>query len=161
MKELQVAFTYTILDSENELPGDDYSLLLKAREAASFAYAPYSQFKVGAAAILNNGLIVAGSNQENASYPSGMCAERSLLANAAQTFPDVPIKTMAISYINIKGDSKYPATPCGFCRQVLVEFERRVKQPIRLLICGSSGPVFIIPESSLLLPLSFTSNDLK
>ena len=150
-----------MLDSEQDLNDEDKFLLLKAREAANIAYAPYSGFKVGAAARLKNGGLVAGSNQENASYPAGMCAERSLLATAAQLYPEIPIATMAISYINTKGKSETPVTPCGFCRQVLAEFESRVLQPIRLVICGSAGQVYIIPQSSSLLPLAFTSFNLE
>lgn len=154
-------FTYSLLDSEKELSDSDHQLLLKAREAASVAYAPYSGFNVGAAAILVNGEIISGSNQENASYPSGICAERSLLATSAQLFPNVAIDTMAVTYINTKGESRFPATPCGFCRQVLAEFEKRVQQSIRLIICGASGSVLIISQASLLLPLAFNSENLK
>ena len=159
--EQQYSFTYTILESEKDLSQQDYELLLKAREAASVAYAPYSGFYVGAAAMLINGNIVTGSNQENASYPSGICAERTLLASAAQLFPEIAIATMAVSYNNSKGKSSFPASPCGFCRQVLAEFEMRVQHPIRLLICGTEGTVLIIPQSSSLLPLSFSAENLK
>ena len=158
--EHQFAFSYTVLDSENELSSGDANLLKTAREAAAHAYAPYSGFLVGAAAELTNKKIITGSNQENASFPAGICAERSLLATAAQLYPNMAITTMAISYINTKGNSEVPASPCGFCRQVMVEFENRVRQPIRLLVCGTAGPVIIIPQSSLLLPLAFNSANL-
>ncbi len=158
--EQQFSFTYSVLQSESELSEADLQLLLKAREAAALAYAPYSGFLVGAAALLVNGEIVTGSNQENASYPSGICAERSLLATAAQLFPEIAIHIMAITYINTKGKSEFPASPCGFCRQVLAEFEKRVHHPIRLIICGSAGLVYIIPISSSLLPLGFSSENL-
>ncbi len=160
MKENQFSFSYQIFDSEKQLNQEDYLLLLKAREAASIAYAPYSGFKVGAAAMLVNGEFITGSNQENASYPAGICAERSLLATAAQLYPDIPILTMAVTYTNAKGKSITPATPCGFCRQVLAEFEKRVQHPIRLIVCGTAGQVLIIPQSSMLLPLSFSSDNL-
>ena len=161
MKENQFTFTYQVLDSEAELPPDDYALLQKACEAAAIAYAPYSGFLVGAAALLANGQTVTGSNQENASYPAGLCAERSLLASAAQQFPEIAVFTMAITYQNTKGKSDKPVTPCGFCRQVMTEFEVRVKQPIRVILCGNEGSVYIIPQSSFLLPLSFGFDNLK
>ncbi len=161
MKENHFSFTYLVFDSETELAPEDFELLQSARKAASVAYAPYSGFLVGAAARLVNGQMVTGSNQENASYPAGLCAERSLLASAAQQFPEVAIETMAVTYHNTKGKSDVPATPCGFCRQVLSEFETRVHRPIRIILAGSSGRVFIIPESSLLLPLGFTSSNLE
>lgn len=159
--EHQYSFSYTILDSENHLSQQDYQLLLKAREAVTVAYAPYSKFYVGAAALLINGEIVTGSNQENASYPSGICAERSLLAMSAQLFPEIAITTMAVSYVSSVGQSNYPASPCGFCRQVLAEFEKRVQQSIRLILCGAGGSVIIIPQSSFLLPLVFNSENLQ
>lgn len=150
-----------MFDSENELDKSDYELILSARNAATIAYAPYSGFFVGAAALLSNQEIVTGSNQENASFPSGICAERSLLATAAQLYPNIPIRSMAVTYINSKGKSDTPASPCGFCRQVLAEFENRVQYPIRLVLCGSSGQVLVIPKSSLLLPLAFSSKNLQ
>ncbi len=161
MKENHFSFSYQHFDSEIDLLNEDLYLLNAAREAASVAYAPYSGFLVGAAALLANGKIVTGSNQENASYPAGLCAERSLLASAAQQYPNVAVQTMAVTYVNTKGKSDHPATPCGFCRQVLAEFETRVNYPIRLLLCGSSGPILIISHSSYLLPLSFTSENLR
>ena len=160
MEEHQFTFSYQVFDSEKELTQEDLFLLLKAREAASVAYAPYSGFFVGAAALLANQQIVTGSNQENASYPSGICAERSLLATAAQLYPNIPILTLVVTYLNSKGKSEYPATPCGFCRQVLVEFEKRVHHSIRLIVCGITGQVFIVPQVVLLLPLSFSSDNL-
>ena len=161
MKEEQFTFSYQVLNSESELTPADYDLLQKARKAAAIAYAPYSGFLVGAAALLANQEIVTGSNQENASYPAGLCAERSLLASAAQQYPEVAIVTMAITYQNTKGKSDKPATPCGFCRQVMAEFEVRVKQPIRVILCGTEGSLYIIPRSSLLLPLGFSVENLK
>lgn len=153
-------FSYTQFNSREELSPDDLSLLENAQQAADIAYAPYSGFLVGAAALLSNGQIVTGSNQENASYPSGICAERSLLATAAQIYPNIPILTLAVTYRNLNGNSNFPASPCGFCRQVLVEFEKRVNNPIRILFSGSMGPVIIIPQASYLLPLAFSSENL-
>ncbi len=133
----------------------------EAREVTELAYAPYSNFNVGAVAQLANGEIVVGTNQENAAYPVGLCAERVLLSSTATLFPNIAIDTMAISYNNMNGESKHPISPCGMCRQSLAEYEHRVNQPIRLLLSGMEGKVFIIKKSNSLLPLSFGSVDLK
>lgn len=154
-------FTYEVYDSVEELNKQDAWLVNEAREVTSAAYAPYSNFNVGAVAKMANGEIVAGSNQENASYPVGICAERVLLSSAATLYPNVPIDTIAISYNNNNGESSHPISPCGMCRQSLVEYEERMKQPIRLLLSGMEGKVFIIQKANLLLPLSFGSDDLK
>jgi cytidine deaminase len=116
---------------------------------------------VGAIAKLDNGEIVAGSNQENASFPVGLCAERVLLASAASLFPKVPIETIAISYYNENGESRHPISPCGICRQSLLEYESRVKHPIRIILGGLEGKVYIIERAAMLLPLSFTAEDLS
>jgi len=136
-------------------------LVKKAFEAQKRSYAPYSNFNVGAAAKLANGEIVAGTNQENASYPAGLCAERVLLSSAATLYPGVAIESIAISYNNNNGESNHPISPCGICRQSLVEYEERTKHPIRLILSGMEGKVFIIKTAGLLLPLSFGSADLK
>lgn len=154
-------FTYEVYDSAEELNKQDAWLVNEAREVTSAAYAPYSNFNVGAVAKMANGEIVAGTNQENASYPVGICAERVLLSSAATLYPNVPIDTIAISYNNNNGESSHPISPCGMCRQSLVEYEERMKQPIRLLLSGMEGKVFIIQKANLLLPLSFGSDDLK
>ena len=147
-------------ESIDELNEQDAWLLSEAREVTQHAYAPYSHFQVGAIAKLANGEIVAGSNQENASFPVGICAERVLLASAASLFPKIPIETMAISYNNQNGDSSHPISPCGMCRQSLLEYESRVHQPIRIILGGLTGKVYIIDKASMLLPLSFTAADL-
>ena len=107
-----------------------------------------------------NGEIVAGSNQENASFPVGLCAERVLLASASSLYPKVPISVIAISYNSEQGKSDHPVAPCGICRQSLQEFEGRLKHPIRLILGGMEGKVFIIPKASTLLPLAFTGGEL-
>ena len=140
---------------------EDADLLTKARAVTKQAYAPYSNFFVGAVAKLNNGEMVAGTNQENASYPVGICAERALLATVANLHPKVPIDTIAISYDNTNGESNHPISPCGMCRQTLAEYEERVSQPIRLILSGLEGKVYILKSASSLLPLSFGSADLK
>ncbi|CAN5118539.1 cytidine deaminase [soil metagenome] len=161
MQEQQSSFSYKVYDAASALNDKDAALLKTAREATANAYAPYSKFNVAAAAYLSNGLIIQGSNQENASYPVGICAERVLLAAVASQYPGATIQTMAISYNNHNGNSNKPVAPCGMCRQSLVEFEHRQQQPIRLILSGMDGKVYIIEQANALLPLSFSSDDMK
>jgi cytidine deaminase len=161
MKKDEYKFSFDIYDSIEELSEEDAWLLEEARDVTQHAYAPYSHFQVGAIAKMANGEIVAGSNQENASFPVGLCAERVLLASASSLYPKMPIQSIAISYQSNNGDSDHPIAPCGICRQSLQEYEMRVGHPIRLILGGMEGKVFIIPQSSLLLPLAFTSEELK
>ncbi|MCY7422270.1 MAG: cytidine deaminase [Chitinophagaceae bacterium] len=161
MKKEAYNFEFEVYDSIESLPEKDAWLLGQAREVTQHAYAPYSHFQVGAVARLDNGEIVTGSNQENASFPLGLCAERVLLATAASIYPKVPIETIAISYHNDNGESDHPISPCGICRQSLLEYESRVNHPIRLVLGGMEGKVYVIDKAAMLLPLSFTSEDLK
>jgi cytidine deaminase len=155
-----VTFDFEVFDSIDQLSSDDKALLESARTVTQKAYAPYSEFLVGAVAKLVDGKILKGTNQENASYPVGMCAERALLASTAMLDSNIAIQTMAIAYHNLNGDSDKPVSPCGMCRQSLHEYEERTKQPIRLILSGMSGKVYIIERAGLLLPLSFGSNNL-
>ena len=161
MKKEEYQFEFEVFDSAEELSGPDSWLVNEARGVTEAAYAPYSNFNVGAVAKMANGEIVAGTNQENASYPVGLCAERVLLSSAATLYPNIAIDTIAISYNNNNGDSDHPISPCGICRQSLSEYEERTKQPIRLILSGMEGKVYVIKKSSHLLPLSFGSEDLK
>ena len=161
MNKQEYQFSFEVYDSSKDLTEEDAWLLNEAREVTQHAYAPYSNFQVGAIARLENGELVAGSNQENASFPVGLCAERVLLASASSLFPKVPVNTVAISYHNNKGDSNHPISPCGICRQSLVEYQDRVGQPIRLILGGMEGKVYIINNASNLLPLGFNSTDLQ
>lgn len=161
MNKEEYKFSYEVYDSIAGLNEQDASLLNEARAVTAAAYAPYSNFNVGAVARLANGEIVKGTNQENASYPVGICAERSLLASAASLYPNIAIDTIAISYDNTRGASSHPISPCGMCRQSLVEYEQRVKQPIRLILSGLEGTVIVVATANSLLPLSFGSTDLK
>jgi cytidine deaminase len=154
------SFSFDVYDNIGELPSQDQWLLNEAREVTATAYAPYSRFQVGAVALLANGEVVAGSNQENASFPVGLCAERVLLASVSSLYPGVPIDTIAISYFNNNGESDRPITPCGVCRQSLCEFESRVGRSIRLILGGMEGEVFVVPSSGSLLPMSFSGDDL-
>lgn len=159
MKKAQQDFTYDVYDDINELDEGDRQLLTLARQATGDAYVPYSHFNVGAAALLENEAIVKGSNQENASYPVGLCAERVLLSGVSSLHPGVPVKTIAISYNNQNGSSDKPVSPCGICRQTLVEYEQRFKEPIRLILAGMEGKIFVIERAGSLLPLGFTASD--
>ena len=156
-------FGFDVYDDISGLTKEDAALLEEARKTTQKAYAPYSNFMVGAAALLNNGQKIYGTNQENASYPVGVCAERVLLASASMLQTDEPIRTIAISYNNLSGNggSDRPVSPCGMCRQSLAEYEERMKQPIRLILAGMEGKVIVINSASQLLPFSFGSGDLK
>jgi cytidine deaminase len=155
MKEGLYQFTYKIYDSFAELNDDDKILLRSAQEAASIAYAPYSDFHVGAAAKLANGEIIKGGNQENASFPAGLCAEGVVMAVAASQFPRVPIETMAISYHSSRAESDHPIAPCGICRQSLEEFTAKTGASVRLLMGGMGGRIIEVENASSLLPLAF------
>jgi len=154
-------FSYEVYDSAEELAPADAALLKRAKEVTVQAYAPYSRFRVGAAARLDNGRVITGTNQENASFPAGICAERVLMSTAASLCPGVPIDTLAISYHNDNRPSDNPISPCGICRQSLQEFEQRTGKPIRLLLGGEKGPVYVISQSTLLLPFAFTADELE
>ena len=161
MKKEEYRFGFDVYESGNDLSAEDQTLIDAARKITEKAYAPYSNFQVGAVAKLKNGETISGTNQENASYPVGICAERVLLASAAMLHTDIPVETMAIAYNNLNGESDHPVSPCGMCRQYIAEYETRMKQPIRLILSGMNGKVFIVEKASQLLPLSFGGEDLK
>jgi cytidine deaminase len=161
MSKEMMSFGYEVYDAAEALNREDRELLDAARQITDRAYAPYSNFHVGAVARLQNGEIVSGTNQENAAYPVGICAERVLMGTAAVLYPGMPIETMAISYHNLNGDSSKPASPCGMCRQYLKEFEDRTKAPVRLILSGQTGKIYMIEKASQLLPFSFGGADLQ
>ena len=160
MKESKFEFQYEVYNDITELTEQDAWLLTEARAVTEQAYAPYSNFHVGAVAILENGEVVAGTNQENASYPVGICAERVLLGTVATMHPNVPVKSIAISYSSDEVKSDHPISPCGMCRQALLEYETRTKEPIRLILSGQEGKVYIIKTARFLLPFAFTKDEL-
>ena len=160
MIKKDITLAVEIYACADELNESDSNLLALAKDATKQAYAPYSHFNVGAAAKLIDGKIVTGTNQENASYPVGICAERVLLSVVASQYNNAGIDTIAISYDNVNGESKHPISPCGLCRQTLVEYEERTNQPIRLILSGLKGEVYIIEKAHHLLPLSFTATDM-
>lgn len=141
-------------DSVAELRQEERDLALKAEKAANKAYAPYSRFKVGASILLENGQVVDGSNQENAAYPSGICAERVAISYASANFPDLAIRMIAIAALNEETLTREPVSPCGFCRQVMIETEQKQNTPLRIILVGR-GKVQVIDSASHLLPLCF------
>jgi cytidine deaminase len=151
-------FDYEEFDTKQEMQSEDLALLNAAYEAVETAFAPYSKFKVGAAARLSNGQIVKGSNQESASYPVGICAERTLLNSIGSQHPKETITAMAISYIPNGVASDHPLSPCGMCRQSLLDYEIRYKAPIKLILAGKTGKVMIIPSADYILPFGFTGS---
>ncbi|MEJ7766755.1 MAG: cytidine deaminase [Chitinophagaceae bacterium] len=160
MQSVNYQFSYDVYNSIDELNERDASLLRKAQEVTALAYAPYSHFHVGAVARLQNNEIISGTNQENASYPVGLCAERVLLASISSQYPTVPVESIAISYKSNTATSDHPIAPCGICRQSLQEYESRLKHPIRLILGGMEGKIFIILNTTTLLPLSFSKDDM-
>lgn len=160
MKKEEIKFEYKVYEDSSELSSIDGKLLQDARDVTSKAYAPYSNFFVGAVALLKNGATVSGTNQENAAYPVGICAERVLLGVASMLHTNVPIETLAVTYLNNKGESDNPISPCGMCREALCEYETRTSHPIRIILSGATGKVFLLETVSQLLPFSFGSKDL-
>jgi cytidine deaminase len=161
MQIREYSFSYEVYNSVEDLAEEDAFLLSKARTTTADAYAPYSHFRVGAAARLQNGEIITGTNQENASFPAGICAERTLLSVAASLYPGLSINTLAVSYHNENGPSDRPISPCGICRQSLQELEQRTGKPVRLILGGQKGKIYVISHASLLLPLAFTGDEFK
>lgn len=160
MKPITLPIRITEVEFVSELSPDDQNLIALARKMTNNAYAPYSDFQVGAVIQLENGEIIKGSNQENAAYPSGLCAERVAIFAASANHPGVKIKTIAVSAKTKHHLMDYPVSPCGSCRQVLLEYEAKQKEPIRMLLSGVSGKILIIDKVQDLLPLSFTADDL-
>ena len=155
------AFEYELLEHAGLLPTADQNLLQAAIIATESAYAPYSNFKVGAAALLSTGQIIIGSNQESSSFPVGICAERTLLNSIGSQYPEATIISMAVSYDPLNKPSIEPISPCGMCRQSLLDFENRYHAPIKIILAGKSGPVMVLPSASNLLPIGFDGAILK
>jgi cytidine deaminase len=153
-KQIQIA--YQELDHISQLSEVHQQLLNTARQYTENAYAPYSNFFVAASVLLSSGEIVSGTNQENASFPVGMCAERSVLATIANLYSTAKIDTMAISYRNNNvDDNAVPCAPCGMCRQAMLEWELRQQQPLQLILGGQSGAILVFASAQTLLPFSF------
>ncbi len=159
MKTSEIRITVYEFQFIEELPESDRLLLEEARKITRLAYAPYSGFHVGAAILLDNGIIIKGNNQENSAYPSGMCAERVTLFYANANYPESKVKTIAISAAKDGILVNEPVKPCGGCRQALAEAEVRFDHPIRILLDGQDSILMLNGVQSL-LPLSFSKKDL-
>ncbi len=159
MKELILTSKFQILEPD-ELSPADRELIDAAKAATNTAYAPYSHFFVGAAARLTDGTIVTGSNQENAAFPSGLCAERTTLFYANAEHPDQPVETLAVA-AKSKGEFlKSPIPPCGACRQVILGVEERYNHPVRILLYGEEG-TYLTDSIKALLPLQFVGETMQ
>jgi len=155
MKEINIIATFTVYDSVSELPNAIFSLMEQAIEIRKKAYAPYSSFRVGVALVLDNDKIVLGSNQENAAYPSGLCAERVAIFSAGALYPEAKILKMAISATADHNPTLTPIPPCGACRQSISEYEIKQNQPIEIYFMGEAGNVYKSDSLKNLLPLLF------
>lgn len=153
MKQLTTAINYLLVQLD-ELTPTEQALVQKAIDATHNSYARYSNFHVGVACLLENGEVVIGANQENAAFPSGLCAERTAIFAAQANHPDQPITTLAIAARNVNGLLKSPISPCGACRQVVLEIEDRYQRPVRILLYGTDG-IYVFESIKDLLPFSF------
>lgn len=154
-QEIKISIKSAPLNEWEEI----YQRLHKEAVAATAkAYAPYSRFQVGAAVLLANGEIVSGANQENAAYPSGLCAERVALFYAGAKYPDVPVQAIAVAAVS-RGKIVEGASPCGGCRQVMLETETRAGAPVKIFLCGAEK-MRLIDSASALLPIGFDGSDL-
>ena len=160
MKKLSRTIEWNVL-SQDELESDDLRLVNAAKDATAGSWSPYSGFKVGAALLLDDGTIVTGSNQENAAYPSGLCAERTALFAAGHAHPGKAVTALAIAARNENGYTAQPVTPCGACRQVLAETQQRGGKPIRFLLYGTEGTMVIEGGTDVILPFCFGADSMK
>lgn len=145
----------------NELPEADQQLLLEAKVAVGNAYAPYSKFNVGAALRLTNGIVVKGSNQENIAYPSGLCAERVAIFYAGATYPDIPVESMAITVKANNYVVNEPIMSCGACLQSMSEYELKFHKPMRIILQGETGDVYIAEGLRNFMPFMFWVDELR
>ena len=159
MKEINLSGTIQFCQLD-ELTDEDRTLVEGAIKATQNAYAPYSHFHVGACVRLADGREVIGANQENAAYPSGLCAERSAIFAAQSQFPESPVVALAIAARNGQGLTVSPISPCGACRQVMLEIENRYQRDIRILLYGTDG-IYVVPSVKTLLPLQFSDSSMK
>lgn len=160
MKSITISTTLEIYESLNELSSEVRSLMNSAVEARDKAYAPYSKFHVGAAILLDNNEVISGSNQENASYPSGLCAERTAIYYAGAKYPEAIIKSIAISATSKNHPVTSPIPPCGACRQAIAEYEIKQNEPIEIYFMGESGEIAKTNSLKELLPFAFDKSNL-
>ena len=155
MKEISVTSSFIVYNNLEELSAEIQDLMNQAVEIRKKAYAPYSQFRVGAALLLDNGKIVLGSNQENAAYPSGLCAERVAIFHAGSVYPEAKILKMAITAASDTNQTKAPIPPCGSCRQSIAEYEIKQDTPIEIYFMGEIGSIYQSASLKNLLPFMF------
>ena len=160
MRKVEITTTTYEYDSINELNEDEQLLINKSKDAVKNAYAPYSKFNVGAAVLLENGEIVIGTNQENAAYPSGLCAERVAIFYANSKYPNIAIKSIAVTAFTNDKFIENPLPPCGACRQVIVESETRFNKPIKIYLV-SSKKITVVEDAKELLPINFDEDFLS
>lgn len=158
MKNIDITTRFDVYDSLSETPDDVQSLMEKAIAARKKAYAPYSHFRVGVALLLDNGQAVIGSNQENAAYPSGLCAERVAVFHSGAAFPDAKILKMAITAASDHNPTTAPIPPCGACRQSIAEYEFKQEKDIEIWFMGETGVVCKSDSLKNLLPFTFDRN---
>ena len=158
MNEITIKTTFTLFDNMGELPAEVKDLMAQAIAIRKTAYAPYSKFRVGVAILLDNGKIVLGSNQENAAYPSGLCAERTAIFYAGANYPEAKMITMAISATSDSNPTTSPIPPCGACRQSIAEYEFKQDAPIEIYFMGETGNIYKSDSLKNLLPLTFDKN---
>ncbi len=161
MKKIELKIAYTEYENEQELSIADRDLLQKARKIAVTAYAPYSNFHVGAAILLENGEIICGNNQENVAFPSSLCAERVAMYYAGAQYPKVAIKTIAITCKSKSFNIGAPLSPCGACRQAMSEYEVMHKSNIKVILMGETGKIQVMDSIADLLPFMFKAEELK
>lgn len=161
MEEIRRESVLARYESPEELDARDRELLLLAREAVSTSYAPYSKFHVGCALRLNNGVIIKGSNQENIAYPSGLCAERVAIFSAGAAWPDQPVESMAITVKAEAFEVSEPIMSCGACLQSMSEYELKFRQPIRMILQGETGAVFVAEGLRTFMPFMFWLDELR
>jgi cytidine deaminase len=155
MKNITITTQFSVFDNIQELPKDIQSLMDQAIEIRKKAYAPYSKFRVGAAILLDNGKIILGSNQENAAYPSGLCAERVAIFYVGSNYPEAKITAMAISAASDTNKTTAPIPPCGSCRQSIAEYEIKQETPIEIYFMGEIGQIYKSESLKNLLPFMF------
>ena len=158
MKEINTNTQLFVFESFEELPQDIQNLMEKAVEIRKKAYAPYSKFRVGASLLLDNGQVVSGSNQENAAYPSGLCAERVAIFYTGANFPEAKILKIAITATSDLNSNTTPIPPCGSCRQAIAEYEFKQDFPIEMYFMGETGEIYKSNSLKNLLPFTFDKN---
>ena len=160
MNQLELKINVKIFKQLIELPAADVALKQAAKNALPNSYSPYSGFKVGAAVLLANGEVLTGTNQENASFPVGICAEGTVLSAVSALHPGVAVKKLAVTVKSSNHVVNHPVSPCGICRQRILEYELRFNSDIEILMMGEEGEIYTVASIKDLLPLHFSKSDL-